>query len=73
MGATRLFQRSQAGFHQVDGALVAYAKGAPGHILARCTRLIMAAAAVTFTTILRFRETYRAPFIGSPAAATVYA
>src|SRR4249919_3916695 len=35
--------------------------------------LIMAAAAVTFATILRFRETYRAPFVGSPAAATAYA
>jgi MFS transporter, MHS family, proline/betaine transporter len=35
--------------------------------------LIMAAAAVTFATILRFRETYRAPFVRSPAAATVYA
>ena len=27
--------------------------------------LIMAAAAVTFMTILGFRETYRAPFVGS--------
>src|SRR6476659_856030 len=35
--------------------------------------LIMAAAAVTFATILRFHETYRAPFVGSPAAATAYA
>lgn len=36
--------------------------------------LIMAAAAVTFMTILGFRETYRAPFVaGSPAAATAYA
>ena len=35
--------------------------------------LIMAAAAVTFATILRFRETYRAPFVGSLAAATAYA
>ena len=35
--------------------------------------LIMAAAAVTFATILRFRETYRAPFVGSPAAATACA
>jgi MFS transporter, MHS family, proline/betaine transporter len=32
--------------------------------------LVMGAAAVTFATILRFRETYRAPFAGSPAAAT---
>ena len=35
--------------------------------------LIMAAAAVTFATILRFRETYGAPFVGNPAAATAYA
>src|SRR4051812_3530566 len=35
--------------------------------------LIMAAAAVTFATILRFRETYRAPFVGSSAAATAHA
>ena len=36
--------------------------------------LIMAAAAVTFMTILGFRETYRAPFVASsPAAATAYA
>jgi MHS family proline/betaine transporter-like MFS transporter len=35
--------------------------------------LIMAAAAVTFATILRFRETYRAPFVGNPAAVTAYA
>jgi MFS transporter, MHS family, proline/betaine transporter len=35
--------------------------------------LIMAAAAVTFATILRFRETYRAPFVGNSAAATAYA
>ena len=35
--------------------------------------LIMAAAAVTFATILRFRETYRAPFVGRPAAATACA
>ncbi len=35
--------------------------------------LIMAAAAVSFATILRFRETYRAPFVGSLAAATAYA
>jgi MFS family permease len=35
--------------------------------------LIMAAAAVTFMTILRFRETYRAPFVGSSSAATAYA
>ena len=36
--------------------------------------LIMAAAAVTFMTILGFRETCRAPFVaGSPAAATAYA
>jgi hypothetical protein len=33
----------------------------------------MAAAAVSFATILRFRETYRAPFVGSLAAATAYA
>jgi hypothetical protein len=33
----------------------------------------MAAAAVTFATILRFRETYRAPFVGSSAAATAHA
>ncbi len=33
----------------------------------------MAAAAVTFMTILRFRETYRAPFVGSPPVATAYA
>jgi hypothetical protein len=32
----------------------------------------MAAAAVTFATILRFRETYRAPFLGSAAPATAY-
>ena len=35
--------------------------------------LIMAAAAVTFMTILRFRETYRAPFVGSSPVATAYA
>ena len=35
--------------------------------------LIMAAAAVTFATILWFRETYRAAFVGSSAAATAYA
>ena len=36
--------------------------------------LIMAAAAVTFLTLLRFRETYRSPFIGaSSRAATAYA
>jgi MHS family proline/betaine transporter-like MFS transporter len=34
--------------------------------------LIMAAAVVTFTAVLQFRETYRAPFAGvrpAPAAA----
>ena len=31
--------------------------------------LIMAAAAVTFLTVLRFRETYRSPFIGAGSAA----
>ena len=31
--------------------------------------LIMAAAAVTFVTVLWLRETYRSPFIGSDAAA----
>jgi MFS transporter, MHS family, proline/betaine transporter len=31
--------------------------------------LIMAAAAVTFVTVLQFRETYRAPFAGGTAAA----
>lgn len=31
--------------------------------------LIMAAAAVTFLTVLRFRETYRSPFIGANARA----
>jgi MHS family proline/betaine transporter-like MFS transporter len=36
--------------------------------------LIMAAAAVTFLTVLRFRETYRSPFItASSAAAAAYA
>ena len=36
--------------------------------------LIMAAAAVTFLTVLRFRETYRSPFIGaSSRAAAAYA
>ena len=36
--------------------------------------LIMAAAAVTFATLLWFRETYRAPFIGgSSGAAAAYA
>jgi MHS family proline/betaine transporter-like MFS transporter len=36
--------------------------------------LIMAAAAVTFLTVLRFRETYRSPFIGaSSGAAPAYA
>src|SRR4029077_1373705 len=36
--------------------------------------LIMAAAAVTFLTLLRFRETYRRPFIGAGSrAATAYA
>ena len=36
--------------------------------------LIMAAAAVTFLTMLRFRETYRGPFIGaSSRAAAAYA
>jgi MFS transporter, MHS family, proline/betaine transporter len=35
--------------------------------------LIMAAAAVTFATILRFRETYRAPFVSNAAAVTAYA
>jgi hypothetical protein len=34
----------------------------------------MAAAAVTFTTVLRFHETYRKPFIGGrSAAAAAYA
>jgi hypothetical protein len=34
----------------------------------------MAAAAVTFLTVLRFRETYRGPFIGaSSRAAAAYA
>ena len=31
--------------------------------------MIMAAAAVTFLTVLRFRETYRSPFIGAGSAA----
>src|SRR5262245_30787311 len=36
--------------------------------------MIMAAAAVTFLTVLRFRETYRSPFIGaSSRAAAAYA
>ena len=36
--------------------------------------LIMAAAAVTFLTVLRFRETYRSPFItASSGAAAAYA
>jgi MFS transporter, MHS family, proline/betaine transporter len=36
--------------------------------------LIMGAAAVTFLTVLRFRETYRSPFIGANArAAAAYA
>jgi MHS family proline/betaine transporter-like MFS transporter len=36
--------------------------------------LVMAAAAVSFVSILSFRETYRAPFVGAvPAAATVRA
>jgi len=34
----------------------------------------MAAAAVTFGTVLRFRETYRAPFVGGRSgAAAAYA
>ena len=32
--------------------------------------LVMAAAAVTFLTVLRFRETYRSPFITASSAAT---
>jgi MFS transporter, MHS family, proline/betaine transporter len=36
--------------------------------------LIMAAAAVTFVAIMRFRETYRAPFpVGAPKPAAAYA
>ena len=35
--------------------------------------LIMAAAAVTFATILRFRQTYRAPFVSNAAAVPAYA
>ena len=36
--------------------------------------LIMAAGAVAFGTLLRFRETYRLPFVGSSAgAAAAYA
>jgi Ca2+-transporting ATPase len=35
-------KKLMAGFHRIDGAVVAYAKGAPGHILALCTRLITA-------------------------------
>jgi MFS transporter, MHS family, proline/betaine transporter len=36
--------------------------------------LIMAAAAVTFAAIMRFRETYRAPFpVGAPKPAAAYA
>jgi Ca2+-transporting ATPase len=35
-------KKLMAGFYQVGG-VVAYAKGAPGHILARCTRLMTAA------------------------------
>ena len=36
--------------------------------------LIMAAAAVTFFTVLQFRETYRAPFAaGASGAAAAYA
>ena len=31
--------------------------------------LVMAAAAVTFVTVLTFRETYRAPFVGGSASA----
>jgi MHS family proline/betaine transporter-like MFS transporter len=33
--------------------------------------LIMAAAAVTFLTLLQFRETYRAPFVGGSAGAAM--
>jgi hypothetical protein len=33
----------------------------------------MAAAVVTFMTILCFRETYRAPFVAGSPAATAYA
>jgi Ca2+-transporting ATPase len=36
-------KKLMAGFHQVDGGVVAYAKGAPGHILALCTHLVTAA------------------------------
>ena len=32
--------------------------------------MIMAAAAVTFATLLWFRETYRTPFIGGSSGAT---
>jgi MFS transporter, MHS family, proline/betaine transporter len=36
--------------------------------------LIMAAAAVTFAAIMRFRETYRAPFpLGATKPAAAYA
>jgi MFS transporter, MHS family, proline/betaine transporter len=35
--------------------------------------LVMAAAAVSFTTVLSFRETYRAPFASNSAAAAAYA
>jgi hypothetical protein len=34
--------------------------------------LIMGAAALAFFTILRFRETYRAPFVGGISPARVY-
>ncbi|MDO8793066.1 MAG: HAD-IC family P-type ATPase [Vicinamibacterales bacterium] len=36
-------RKLMAAFHEVDGVLVAYAKGAPGHILGLCTHVMTAA------------------------------
>lgn len=36
-------RKLMAAFHDVDGALVAYVKGAPGHVLALCTHVMSAA------------------------------
>ena len=36
-------RKLMASFHEMDGVLVAYAKGAPGHILALCTRVMTGA------------------------------
>jgi hypothetical protein len=36
-------------------------------------RHVMAAAAVTFATLLWFRETYRTPFVGSSSGTAAYA